>query len=187
MHDVTQVLKRIEAGDGRAAADLLPLVYQELRRLAAQKLRQESAGQTLQATALVHEVYLRIVSGDAESPRQWDSRGHFYSAAATAMQRILVEGARRKQALKRGGDLVRSDIDLEESADKQPENDLIALDEALEKLSNHDPEAAELVKLRYFAGLSMPNAARTLGLAPRSATRLWAYARAWLLRELRAE
>ena len=161
MSDVTRILSAIEQGDPHAAEQLLPLVYDELRKLAAQRLAQEKPGQTLQATALVHEAYLRLV--DAEKVQRWDSRGHFFGAAAEAMRRILVESARRKQSVRHGGGRQRLD-----------------LDEALTRLAEADPTAAELVKLRYFAGLSIPQAAEALGIGARSADRLWAYARAWL-------
>jgi RNA polymerase sigma factor (TIGR02999 family) len=180
--EVTRVLSAIEQGDPHAAGQLLPLVYDELRKLAAQQLAQERPGQTLQATALVHEAYLRLVGADAEA--HWDGRGHFFAAAATAMRRILVENARRKRALKRGGDLGRQDLDEVQLAAPEPQEDLLALDEALNRLAGTDPAAASLVQLRYFAGLTLPEAARALGIAPRSAGRLWAFARAWLRREV---
>ena len=186
MHDVTQVLKRIEAGDGRAAAELLPLVYAELRQLAAQKMSREAVGQTLQATALVHEAYVRLVGdGDAEG---WDSRGHFFAAAAEAMRRILVDRGRRKAAGKHAGGLGR--IELDEAlliADSSSERgvDLLALDEALTELEQHDESAARLVKLRYFAGLSHQEAAVAMGVTRRVADGLWALARAWLFQRLR--
>jgi RNA polymerase sigma factor (TIGR02999 family) len=160
----------------------LPLVYDELRKLAAQKLAHESPGQTLQPTALVHEAYLRLVQVDKE--QHWNSRGHFFAAAAEAMRRILVDNARRKQSQKRGGHLVRQDLDaLEVAAPEEPE-DLVALDAALNKLAATDKTAAELVQLRFFAGLPIPEAAQMLGIAPRTADRLWAYARAWLHQEI---
>ncbi len=185
MSDVTRILSQIESGDPSAAEQLLPLVYEELRKLAAAKLAQEKPGQTLQATALVHEVYLRLV-GDADGARdaRWDSRGHFFAAAAESMRRILVESARKKKRLKRGGDLLRQELGEAELVAPEPREDLLALDEALEKLATTDQPAAELVKLRYFAGLSLPEAAQALGLSLRSAERLWTYARAWLREEV---
>jgi RNA polymerase sigma factor (TIGR02999 family) len=182
MSEVTRVLSAIEQGDPSAAAQLLPLVYDELRRLAAQKLAREKPGQTLQPTALVHEAYLRLV--DTEQAQQWNSRGHFFAAAAEAMRRILVENARRKHSRKRGGHLVRQDLDALELAAPEGPEDLVALDEALNKLAAADRTAAELVHLRFFAGLPLPEAAQILGLAPRTADRLWAYARAWLHQEI---
>jgi RNA polymerase sigma factor (TIGR02999 family) len=172
----------MESGDSRAAEKLLPLVYDELRKLAASRLSQEPAGQTLQATALVHEAYLRLV-GDGEPPR-WDSRGHFFAAAAEAMRRILVDAARRKKRIKRGGDQVRQDFEKLEIAAPELHEDLLALDEALDKLAVADRQAAELVQLRYFAGMTLPEAADAMGISPRTADRLWAYARAWLHQEL---
>src|SRR6266404_6140226 len=182
MSDVTRILSAIEEGDPRAAAQLLPLVYDELRQLAAQRMAQEKPGQTLQATALVHEAYLRLV--DAERAQHWNSRGHFFAAAAEAMRRILVDNARRKRSKKRGGDRVRLDLDHVAAATSERLDDVLDIDAALTGLANADPQAAELVKLRYFAGLSIPQAALALGVSPRSADFLWAYARAWLLRSL---
>ncbi len=182
MNEVTRILSAIEAGDPHAAEQLLPLVYEELRALAAAKLAQEKPGQTLSATALVHEAYLRLV--DVERAQRWNSRGHFFAACAEAMRRILVEQARRKQADKRGGGRPRVELDGVVVAAPQRGDDLLALDEALAGLAGVDPKAAELVKLRYFAGLSVPQAAEALGISPRSADFLWAYARAWLLRRL---
>jgi RNA polymerase sigma factor (TIGR02999 family) len=182
MTDVTQILSQIESGDPSAAEQLLPLVYEELRKLASAKLVQEKPGQTIQATALVHEAYLRLV--DDATARGWDNRGHFFAAAAEAMRRILVESARRKRRLKHGGDLVRQELD--ESglmATEAPEN-LLELDAALQKLAQKDARKAELVKLRYFAGLTVQQAAEALGIAPSTADRDWAYAKAWLLREI---
>ncbi|MDG3005216.1 ECF-type sigma factor [Paludisphaera mucosa] len=167
-------------GDRRTAADLFPLVYAELRRLAAARMAGQAAGRTLDATALVHEAYIRLV-GPADGPR-WADRSHFFAAAAEAMRHILVDRARRRNALKRGGAVAR--IDLPEDALAAPDHrgdaELIAVDEALDRLAEADPQAAELVKLRYFAGMSIPDAADALGIAPRTADRLWAYARAWL-------
>ena len=185
MKDVTQVLSAIEQGDPHAAAQLLPLIYDELRRLAAEKLARERPGQTLDATALVHEAYLRLVGvGQAQA---WNGRGHFFAAAAEAMRRILVESARRKGSLKRGGGLARQELDEEDVVAPAAPDDLLALDEALGQLAGADPQAAELVKLRYFAGLTVKQAAEALGISPRSADSLWAYARAWLLRKIEGE
>src|SRR5437763_14478018 len=182
MSDVTQILQALEQGDQQAAGELLPLVYEELRRLATQKMAQEAPGQTLQATALVHEAYLRLV--DIERAQHWNRRGHFFAAAAEAMRRILVDNARRKQSKKRGGDRARLDLDQLAAATSDRLDDVLDIDAALAGLADADPQAAELVKLRYFAGLSIPQAATVLGVSPRSADFLWAYARAWLLRSL---
>jgi RNA polymerase sigma factor (TIGR02999 family) len=180
MTDVTRILMDIEQGDPRAAEQLLPLVYDELRKLAAQKLAQERPGQTLQATALVHEAYLRLVgSGDPG----WNGRGHFFAAAAEAMRRLLVERARRK-GRPRVGEGRRLDLDEVDLADEAPPEDLLAVDEAVDRLARKDAVAAQLVKLRFFAGLSMPEAAAELGLPLRTAERNWAYARTWLHREI---
>jgi RNA polymerase sigma factor (sigma-70 family) len=201
MSDVTRILSQIESGDPAAAAKLLPLVYDELRKLAAARLARERPGQTLQATALVHEAYLRLVGrqeagqsahspgtsncesspvADCPKPSSFSSKGHFFAAAAEAMRRILVENARRKQAQKRGSNSIRHDVlDMEIAADEIPE-DLITLDQALAELAAIDKPAADLVHLRYFAGLSIPDAADALGVSPRTASRLWSYARAWL-------
>ena len=186
MSEVTQILHAIAEGDPSAASQLLPLVYDELRQLAAHRLAHQAPGQTLQPTALVHEAYLRLV-GDPEGS-DWDNRGHFFAAAAEAMRRILVENARRKGRRKRGGGHTRHDLDAAEQV-TVPEirEDLLALDEALTRLTSVDPQAAQLVQLRYFAGLSIPEAARALGVSPRTADRLWAFARAWLLREVGGE
>jgi RNA polymerase sigma factor (TIGR02999 family) len=182
MSDVTRILDAIERGDPRAAEQLLPLVYDELRKLAAVRLLEERPGQTLQATALVHEAYMRLV--DVEKAQQWNSRGHFFAAAAEAMRRILVENARLKSSQKRGGRRPRLDLSAAEPSIPEASTDLLALDEALVGLAAADAEAAKLVNLRYFAGLTLPEAAAALGISPRSADRLWAYARAWLLRSL---
>jgi RNA polymerase sigma factor (TIGR02999 family) len=182
MHDITRVLSAIEHGDPWAAEQLLPLVYDELRQLAAQKLAQEKPGQTLQATALVHEAYVRLV--DTEKVQHWNSRGHFFAAAAEAMRRILVDNARHKRARKRGGALVRQDLDALEIALPEIPEDVVALDEALSKLTATDKTAADLVHLRFFAGLPLPEIAQLLGISPRTADRLWAYARAWLHQEI---
>jgi RNA polymerase sigma factor (TIGR02999 family) len=189
MNEVTQILHAIAEGDPSAASQLLPLVYDELRKLAAQKLAHQTPGQTLQPTALVHEAYLRLVASpgreSGEGEPHWDNRGHFFAAAAEAMRRILVENARRKGRRKRGGGLTRRDLDAAEPvAAPEIREDLLALDEALTKLASADPQAAQLVQLRYFAGLSIPDAAKTLGVSPRTADRLWAFARVWLLREI---
>jgi RNA polymerase sigma factor (TIGR02999 family) len=183
MNEVTRILGAIGQGDPRAAAQILPLVYDELRKLAAQRLAQEKPGQTLQPTALVHEAYLRLV-GQGDEPH-WDNRGHFFAAAAEAMRRILVENARRKHRLKRGGDWQRVDPELVEAVSYAPSEDLLALDEALDLLAAEDGQKAELVKLRYFAGLSVEEVARCLGISRATADRYWAYARAWLYDRLR--
>jgi RNA polymerase sigma factor (TIGR02999 family) len=185
MNEVTRVLSAIEEGDPHAAEQLLPLVYDELRRLAAQKLAQEKPGQTLEATALVHEAYIRLV--DVDNTQRWNSRGHFFTAAAEAMRRILVENARRKSSLKRGGCRVRQELDEEKLDAPQVPDDLVALDEALSQLAATDSKAAELVKLRYFAGFTIQQAAEVLGISPRTADFLWAFARAWLLRKIEGE
>jgi RNA polymerase sigma factor (TIGR02999 family) len=184
MSDVTQILSAIEQGDPHAAEQLLPLVYEELRKLAAQRLAQEKPGQTLQATALVHEAYLRLV--DVDKAQRWNSRGHFFAAAAEAMRRILVENARPKSRLKRGGDRQRMAPEQVEDAPYAPPEDVLALDEALGRLAAEDAQKAELVKLRYYAGLSVEEAARCLGISRATAARHWAYARAWLYDRLRA-
>lgn len=183
MSDVTQILCAIEDGDLAAAEQLLPVVYDELRRLAAHRLAHEKPGQTIQATALVHEAYARLVDG-TPGARRWENRGHFFGAAAEAMRRILVENARRKGRLKRGGNLERQDLELAELAAPEPQEDLLALDEALTKLAATDKQAADLIQLRYFGGLSLPEVAKTLGISPRTADRLWAFARAWLHQEI---
>jgi RNA polymerase sigma factor (TIGR02999 family) len=183
MSQVTRILSSIEQGNPQAAEQLLPLVYDELRRLAAEKLAQEKPGQTLQATALVHEAYLRLV--DVEQAQQWNSRAHFFAAAAEAMRRILVESARRKGRLKRGGALRRCSIDVHEPVVEGPNIDVLALDEALAQLGVEHPEKAELVKLRYFGGLTLAEAAACLRMSTATADRHWRYARAWLARRLR--
>jgi RNA polymerase sigma factor (TIGR02999 family) len=173
MAEVTNILSALQRGDPRAADQLLPLVYEELRKLAAEKLTQEKPGQTLQPTALVHEAYLRLVGG-----QQFDNRGHFFVAAAEAMRRLLIDKARRKATQKRGGQRQRQELDA--IAAPQRDEELLALDEALERLAGTDAQAAELVKLRYFAGLSQAESAEVLGVSTRTADRIWAFARAWL-------
>jgi RNA polymerase sigma factor (TIGR02999 family) len=182
VNDVTRILEAVQQGDPQAAEELLPIVYEELRHLAAHKMAGESPGHTLQATALVHEAWLRLVG---PQPSHWQNRAHFFAAAAEAMRRILVEHARRKQSLKRGASPDR--VELHESilVLAAPPDEILAIHEALDKLAQQDPPAAELVKLRYFVGMTMDEAAAALGLAPRTAARLWAYARVWLSREVR--
>jgi RNA polymerase sigma factor (TIGR02999 family) len=182
MAEVTQILNTIEQGDDHAAEQLLPLVYDELRKLAARKLAQEKPGQTLQATALVHEAYLRLV--DVDKVQHWQSRGHFFAAAAEAMRRILVNRAQEKRCLKRGGDRKRVDLDGLAVATDASAEDLIAIDDALERLAEESQPCAELVKLRFFAGLTLDEAATFLGLARRTADRYWAYAKARLFEML---
>jgi RNA polymerase sigma factor (TIGR02999 family) len=182
MNEVTRILSALEQGNPHAAEQLLPLVYEELRKLAAQKMAQEAPGQTLQPTALVHEAYLRLVGGD-QAPH-WDSRGHFFAAAAEAMRRILVDQARRRAAQKRGGNARRIAWDDQFAVADYGDEDLLALDEALGELQQHDPQAAGLVKLRYFSGLSHQQAAAALGVSRRVADRLWAVAKAWLYQRL---
>jgi len=184
MSDVTRILSAIENGDPHAAEQLLPLVYDELRALAAHRLAQEQPGQTLQATALVHEAYLRLV--DAEEAQSFNSRGHFYAAAAEAMRRILIESARRRNAQKRGGRAERVPLNAVAIAECPTDDKLLALDEALARLAGRDPVKAELVKLRYFAGLATHEAAALLGISTATADRYWAYARAWLQNEIAA-
>jgi RNA polymerase sigma factor (TIGR02999 family) len=184
MNEVTQLLNAIERGDAQAASELLPLVYDELRLLAAQKLACEPPGQTLQPTALVHEAYLRLVGSDAGP--LWDGQGHFFAAAAEAMRRILVENARHKRSLKRGGRLHRRQLDEVQPATREPNEDVLAIDEALSRLAEKDPVKAELVKLRYFAGFTSEQAAGLLGISTATADRYWAYARAWLHQEITA-
>jgi RNA polymerase sigma factor (TIGR02999 family) len=182
MNEVTHLLSAIEQGDPYVAEQLLPLVYDELRRLAAEKLAREKPGQTLDATALVHEAYLRLVDGD--KAQHWNSRGHFFTAAAEAMRRILVDRARAKRAEKRGGGRRRVEVEPDELAARQHDQKLLALDEALAKLEQQAPPQAQLVKLRYFAGLTICEAAAALGISTATADRYWAYARAWLQREM---
>ena len=184
MRDVTRILSQIEEGDGKAAEQLLPLVYDELRKLAAQKMGQEKPGQTIQATGLVHEAYIRLV--DVDKAQHWNSRGHFFAAAAEAMRRILVDNARRKKRPKHGGD--RQRVELDEACPLQhAPDDLLALNEALARLASQEPIKAELVELRYFAGLSLDEAAETLGISRATAKRYWTYARAWLYAEINPE
>jgi RNA polymerase sigma factor (TIGR02999 family) len=185
MSDVTRILSAIERGDRQLADELLPIVYDELRTLAAQRLTQEKPGQTLSATALVHEAYLRLV-GPANA-QGWASRGHFFAAAAEAMRRILINRARDKKRQKRGGAFLQIDLDQVESALETDDDELLALDEALEELAVEDVVAAELVKLRFFAGLTLPETAEAMGLSLRTAERQWAYARAWLYDRLRRD
>ena len=182
MTDVTRILSQIESGDPSAAEKLLPLVYEELRRLAAAKMAQEKPDQTLQATALVHEAYIRLV--DAEKTQHWDSRGHFFSAAAEAMRRILVEQARRKAGPQNGGEYRRVELSGVEPEWPGPQPDLLALHESLEKLEKQDPRAAELVKLRFFVGMTSQQAAQSLGISVSTAKTEWAYAKSWLRAEL---
>src|SRR5262249_51136221 len=182
MHEVIRILSAIEAGDSHAADQLLPLVYDELRKLAARRLAQEKPGQTLQATALVHEAYLQLV--DTDKFQQWNSRGHFFAAAAEAMRRILIDSARRKRRPKHGGDRHRADLDDAGDAIAPPVADLLPLDQTLEQLAAEDKETAHLVKLRYFAGLSLAEAAEALVLAAGTACRRWDYACAWLSEEM---
>jgi RNA polymerase sigma factor (TIGR02999 family) len=185
MNDVTRILSHIESGDPSAAEQLLPIVYDELRKLAASKLANEKPGQTLQATALVHEAYLRLV--DVEKAQHWNSRGHFFGAAAEAMRRILVNRARDKKRLKRGGQMRKVDLDKVEFAFEAPDDDLLAMDEALTRLAEENQVCAELVKLRFFAGLSLRDAGAALEVSSSTADRYWAYARAWLFEALRSD
>jgi RNA polymerase sigma factor (TIGR02999 family) len=191
MSEVTRILDAIAQGDTQGAEQLLPLLYEELRRLAEQKLAHEKPGQTLQATALVHEAYLRLVASpggeSGESKQRWSSRGHFFAAAAEAMRRILVEQARRKRRLKHGGGHRQVGLEQALNIAELPSDDLVALDEALSRFEAIDPVASQVVKLRYFAGLAMPDAAKTVGLSLRTAERNWTYAKAWLHRELAQE
>jgi RNA polymerase sigma factor (TIGR02999 family) len=192
MSDVTRILSQIDVGDPHATEKLLPLVYDELKKLAAAKLAQERPGQTLQATALVHEAYLRLVGGpgsgvESQDSRSWDSRGHFFAAAAEAMRRILVDRARQKQSQKQGRGRERLNLDDVTIAGSEPDERILAISEALDELAATDKMAADFVKLRYFAGLRGKDAAAALGLADRTADRLWIYARSWLLKRLRDE
>ncbi len=182
MTDVTRILARIDAGDGSAAELLLPLVYDELRKLARAKLANEKPGQTLQATALVHEAYLNLV--ESKQAQQWNGRGHFFAAAAEAMRRILVDSARRKQAVKRGGDLQRSDVPDGDIASPIKSEEVLAVHDVLDKLAETDKVSADLVKLRYFTGLTMSEAADVLGVSTRQAHYIWSFARSWLRREI---
>jgi RNA polymerase sigma factor (TIGR02999 family) len=184
MPDVTHILQRIERGDAQAAEQLLPLVYEELRKLAAARLAQEKPGQTLQPTALVHEAYVRLVGG--RDPQRWDSEGHFFAAAAEAMRRILIERARRRAALKHGGERQRIDLGDELLVSDERAAELLALDEALAALEQHDAQAAQVVKLRYFAGLSHQDTASAMNITRRAADRLWALAKAWLYQRMTA-
>ncbi|MBI2926287.1 MAG: sigma-70 family RNA polymerase sigma factor [Verrucomicrobia bacterium] len=181
MSDVTRILDRVQQGDPRAASELLPLVYEELRKLAAYKMAHEAAGHTLQPTALVHEAWLRLV---VDGPQRWNSRGHFFAAAAEAMRRILIETARRKLSQRRGGGLERVELDESLLVLERPSDEMLAVNEALEKLAREDRLAADLVNLRYFVGMTLPEAAEALGLSPRTADRLWAFARTWLRLEI---
>lgn len=180
MSDVSQLLSALAEGDRQAGNRLLPLVYDELRKLAAARLRQEPPGQTLEATALVHEAYLRLIGPQPEHAPEWEGRGHFFAAAAEAMRRILVDNARRKKRLRHGGDLERQELDEDRITAAEVREDLLGLDEALTRLAATDRAAADLVQLRYFAGLSIPEVAKVLDISPRTADRLWSYARAWL-------
>jgi RNA polymerase sigma factor (TIGR02999 family) len=185
MTDVTRLLDAAAAGDSRAAVDLLPLVYDELRKLAAARLADEKPGHTLQPTALVHEAYVRLVGPEPE--QQWNGRGHFFAAAAEAMRRILLDAARRKSRAKRGGGMARQNLDAIDPAVPEDSDDLVALDEALGRLAAADPQAAEVVRLRFYAGLPIPEVARVLSISPRTADRTWAYARAWLRQAVAGE
>jgi RNA polymerase sigma factor (TIGR02999 family) len=182
MSDVTRILNAIEQGDPHAADELLPLVYEELRKLATERMAQEKPGQTLQATALVHDAYLRLVDG--EKAQHWDSRGHFFAAAAESMRRILIENARKKKRLRHGGGLHRVELQDDAAPADSDQDDLLALDEALTRFAAIEPAKAELVKLRYFAGLSIDEAADLLHISRTTAKRYWAFARAWLLAEI---
>jgi RNA polymerase sigma factor (TIGR02999 family) len=185
MTDVTRILSAIEQGDPNAAEELLPLVYSELRNLAAQRMTQEAPGQTLQPTALVHEAYLRLI--DVEKVQHWNSRGHFFAAAAEAMRRILVENARSKQRIRHGGGWKRIDLENLDLADEESAEKTLALDAALARLAGEEKIVADVVKLRYFAGLTIDAAAATLGISVRTANRHWAYAKAWLYQQLSQE
>ena len=185
MPEVTQILSRIEAGDPGAAEQLLPLLYDELKKLAARRLAQEKPGQTLQATALVHEAYLRLVDG--EESQHWNSRGHFFAAAAEAMRRILVDNARRKRSLKQGGNFNRQPADLDELGAGEASEEILAIDEALEKLAHENPPVAKLVELKFFAGLTLEEAAQAMQVSLRTASRYWTYAKAYLHNAIRGE
>lgn len=185
MSDVTQILARVQAGESAAADELLPLVYNELRRLASARMARENPGQTLQATALVHEAFLKLV--DVKVAKDWDSRGHFFAAAAEAMRHILVDQARRKQTLKRGGHMNRVEVEAASIEAPVPQEQIVAVSDALDHLAEIDPQTAELVKLRYFAGFNNEEAAQLLGISPRKASMMWTYARAWLRDFLDAE
>jgi RNA polymerase sigma factor (TIGR02999 family) len=185
MSEVTRILDQMQQGDPHAAEELLPLLYDELRKLAARKLAREKPGQTLDATALVHEAYLRLVDGDKD--QAWNSRGHFFAAAAEAMRRILVEQARRRARAKHGGGWERAEANSSALIAPQIDQDLIALDEALDRLATEDALSAQFVKLRYFVGLTIPQAAELLGISPRKANFLWSFARAWLRQEIEGE
>jgi len=185
MSDVTRILSQIETGDPRASEQLLPLVYDELRKLAAQRLAQEKPGQTLQATALVHEAYIRLV--DADQVQHWNSRAHFFGAAAEAMRRILVDQARRRKAAKRGGEAHREELHESVIVAGRPTEELLVVDELLDRLAEIDPTAANLVKLRFFVGLNMSEVAEALGVSVRTAHDIWAYARTWLHQKMSAE
>lgn len=185
MSDITRILSAVSDGDSQAAAQLLPLVYTELRKLAAQKFTREKRGQTLQPTVLVHEAYLRLV--DVETPQKWNGRGHFFSAAAEAMRRILVENARRKRSQKLGGDMQKVDLDSAEIAIDGPNIDMLALDEALSQFEAQWPDKAQLVKLRYFAGMTIAEASQTMGIAHATAERYWKFARTWLYCRLQSD
>lgn len=182
MSDVTQILSQIESGNAAAAEQLLPLVYDELRKLAAAKLSKEQAGQTLQPTLLVHEAYVRLV--DVDQPQQWNGRGHFFAAAAEAMRRIIVENARRKRSQRRGGDRARVDLDAVNPAAEIRDAEVLALDEALSRLEDRWPDKAQLVKLRYFAGMTIPEAAAAVGISHATAERHWTFSKAWLHAQL---
>ena len=184
MNEVTRILDAIEHGDTNAAEDLLPLVYEELRKLASHRMTLEASGHTLQATALVHEAWLRLVGANQQ---HWESRGHFFAAAAESMRRILVEHARRKKSQKRGGGVEHEELDESAIVLAAPPDELLAVDEALTVLQTEDPPAAELVKLRYFVGMTMEEAATAMGLSKRTAEDLWTYARVWLRRQVRGQ
>ena len=184
MSDVTRILDRVQQGEARAAEELLPLVYDELRKLAAHKMANEAPGHTLQPTALVHEAWLRLVgSGDP----QWNGRGHFFAAAAEAMRRILIEVARRKQRQRHGGGQAREELDESRLVLERPSDEMLAVNEALERLTHEDALAADVAKLRYFVGMTLPEAAEALGISPRTADRIWAYARTWLRVQIEGE